>query len=227
MTPYISIDIETTGLDSQFCQVLEIGAVIENESWSGPVELLPQFHCYVIYDKIYGEPFALAMNAEILRRIANRKNEPNFWFLSPSEVGPALAHFVSQAGFDPKNLLAGGKNIAGFDVPFLEELPGFDKCINFKHRFVDPGMLYWQPEIDDCPPNTKLCMERAGRPGEVKHTAIEDAMEVIHLVRQKYYRTKGNLEIGPVTVRLPHLDHVPISNAPINGYEMRKLARTK
>ena len=36
---------------------------------------------------------------------------------------------------------------------------------------------------DTEPPNTKTCMERAGLPGDVAHTAVEDARVVIQLVR--------------------------------------------
>ena len=45
--PYVSIDIETTGLDPETCQTLEIGAVFDN--WTLPIRELPTFHCYVVH----------------------------------------------------------------------------------------------------------------------------------------------------------------------------------
>ena len=41
---YISIDIETTGLDPENCQILSIGAVIEDTLNQLPFEELPTFH---------------------------------------------------------------------------------------------------------------------------------------------------------------------------------------
>ena len=84
---------------------------------------------------------------------------------------------------DEKGLLAAGKNFASFDLQFLNQLPGFRKFIRFKHRFLDPAMLWWDPDLDDGPPDTKTCMERAGLAGEVAHTAIEDALVVVKLIR--------------------------------------------
>ena len=52
--PYVSIDIETTGLDPETCQILEIGAVFDN--WTLPIRDLPTFHCYVVHKQIVGSP---------------------------------------------------------------------------------------------------------------------------------------------------------------------------
>jgi len=67
--PYLSIDIETTGLDPETCQTLEIGAVFDN--WTLPIRQLPTFHCYVVHQQIIGTPFGLALNADILRRLSD------------------------------------------------------------------------------------------------------------------------------------------------------------
>ncbi len=54
------------------------------------------------------------------------------------------------------------------------------------HRAIDPGMLYWQPG-DFKVPSMATCMQRAGRGiAAVKHEALEDAREVIRLVRLKF-----------------------------------------
>jgi hypothetical protein len=67
-TPYVCIDLETTGLDDANCQILEFGAVIED--WVTPFEKLKSFRCYIYHDQIVGEPYALAMNAAILKKMA-------------------------------------------------------------------------------------------------------------------------------------------------------------
>lgn len=76
-----------------------------------------------------------------------------------------------------------GKNFASFDDKFLRMLPHFDEHIKYVHRVIDPAMLYWNPMVDQRPPDTKTCMERAGLKGEVTHTALGDALVVAKLIR--------------------------------------------
>ena len=44
---YVSIDIETTGLDPETCQTIQIGAGIEDTNNPLPIEDLPRFKCLV------------------------------------------------------------------------------------------------------------------------------------------------------------------------------------
>lgn len=183
--PYVSIDLETTGLNPETCQILEIGAIIDD--WVSPIEKLPRFHCYVIHKQIKGEPFALAMNAEILRLIANHEVHGHLQFLKPDQVGRQFAFWLAGNGIKGK-VLAAGKNFAGFDLPFLLKLSDYDcpfrDSVKFHHRCFDPGSMLFNPKLDlDGPPDTKTCMERCGIPGDVKHTALEDAEAVIKMIR--------------------------------------------
>ncbi len=75
-----------------------------------------------------------------------------------------------------------GKNYASFDDRFLQQLPGGEDLHRF-HRCIDPGMRYWNPRIDKVPPDTKTCLQRAGIDTEVQHEAIDDALDVIRLIR--------------------------------------------
>lgn len=94
---YLSIDLETTGLDARKHQVIEFGAVLDDLREQKSLELLPSFHAYILppsnldpdsphvgsggEGKNYlGDPFALQMNARILERIAKR--EPGYRYLS-------------------------------------------------------------------------------------------------------------------------------------------------
>lgn len=177
---YVSIDIETTGMDEEVCQVIEIGAVIED--WITPVEKLPTFHCYVVHEPIVGEPYALSMHEEILYKIAVRLS--GFDYLEPQEVGPTLKFWLEAHGFNTnKAIIPAGKNFSSFDRPRLYRLPGFNPGIKFFHRTIDPAMLFWDPLMDLEPPSTELCMMRAGLDPEVKHEAVEDARNVIRLIR--------------------------------------------
>jgi len=182
-TTYVSIDIETTGLNPENCQVLEIGAVIDDGTT--PIEDCLTFHCYVDHGLILGEPFAVSMHATILRRIAT--HEEGYTYLQPWEVATRFRDFLKGNGLDPENekVFVAGKNYAAFDARFLAKLTNWDKHIKPHHRILDPAALYWQPETDGVElPDTKTCMERAGISGEVAHTAVEDAQVVVRLIRQ-------------------------------------------
>ena len=183
-TPYISIDIETTGLDPSFCQILEVGAVFED--WKTPVNELPLFNYYVKYPTVIGEPYALSMphNVEILRAIATGKTDVRI--LNPYQVVHTLRRWLFQVGYTGgASFTPAGKNFGSFDLQFLKKLEGWNEHVKLRHRAIDPGMIYWDP-TDPTVPDMLTCMKRAGRAGVVTHTAEEDAREVIRLVRLKY-----------------------------------------
>lgn len=181
---FVSIDTETTGLEPSWCQVLEIAAIVADLEET-PVEKLPVFHCYVVHERIVGEPFALAMNAEILRTIATRNQTGAIGnFLYPWEVGPQFSGFLEKNGIDFRNCPAAGKNFASFDRQFLERLEDFRDFIKFKHRALDPALAFWDPVNDEWLPNTQLCLKRANMPPMLRHRAIDDAAEVVGLVRR-------------------------------------------
>jgi len=179
---YISIDIETTGLDPETCQILSIGAVIED--WETPVDKLPSFECYVDNGKITGSAYALSMHSKILRAIATKDTDVEI--LKPNCIAEEFEEWLSQHDLESceKRLTVAGKNFGSFDRQFLERLPYWQDLIHIEHRCIDPGSLYYRPDIDDGLPDTKTCMERAGIAGEVAHTALEDALVVVKLIRK-------------------------------------------
>lgn len=68
---YISCDIETSGLDPENCDILSIGAIIEDTGKKLPLEEIPKFHCGIIHHQIKGSPFALNMNMDLINNISN------------------------------------------------------------------------------------------------------------------------------------------------------------
>ena len=181
--PYVSLDIETTGLNPENCQVLEIGAVLDDGTT--PIEDCPTFHCYVDHCLILGESYALSMHPTILRRIATK--EEGYTYIQPWEVATRFRDFLKEHGLDSENekVFVAGKNYASFDARFLSKITSWDKHVQVHHRILDPAALYWEPEFDGAQlPDTKTCMERADIPGEVAHTAVEDARVVVHLIRK-------------------------------------------
>ncbi len=185
---FVSLDIETTGLDEETCQVIEIGAVIDD--WLNPLDSPPEFHAYVVHDTYQGEPYAMSLHSEIFRRIAIR--EEGFKYLTPSQAVFELHFFLShEGGYKTASHLKrtkskarfAGKNLGAFDMRFLRKLPKFKQTLRYHHRFLDPGMLFWNPLTDPVPPDTAECMKRAGIEGEVAHTALEDEKVVAKLIQ--------------------------------------------
>ena len=192
--PYVSIDTETTGLDPETCQVIEIGAVIDD--WTTPFSLLPKFRCYVDHGTFVGQPYALSMHASIFRAIAkgptlDEQHGKGGWMKGdgvpvyrPEIVTGVFINWLHCNGLHLRDekIIVAGKNYGSFDQQFLKRLPRFHH-VRIKHRYIDPGNLYYNPSIDDGPPDMKECMVRAGIEGEVSHTAVEDAMTVVKLIR--------------------------------------------
>jgi DNA polymerase III epsilon subunit-like protein len=174
----VSIDIETTGLDAETCQIIEFGAIL-NGPWD--TDLCPRFHCYVIHDVIKGEPFALAMHAKILQRIADRDNR--YRYLRTYNLIPTFRKWLVNNDCSGEIAIA-GKNFANFDLPFLRKI-AFWHTIKMNHRILDPSMLYWQPAVDGFElPDTATCARRAGINLKITHTALHDAEFVLELIRR-------------------------------------------
>ncbi len=199
-TPYVSIDLETSGTDEIYCQILEFGAVIDN--WHTPINELPRFHKYILpHDKIdgqpyiYGQPYALALNHEIIRKLAiesllhpdsEDSDDPavNTEICTEEALGAHFAAWLQGHDINPLKVTVAGKNFGSFDRQFLKQVHGFGNHVRFRHRAIDPAVFYWRPDIDDKLPDTKTCLERAGFNGRVAHTAVEDCVSVIQLVRR-------------------------------------------
>ena len=49
---YFSIDLETTGTDSEKDQILSIGVIFEDTSLKLPFEDIPKLHLYLLHDRI-------------------------------------------------------------------------------------------------------------------------------------------------------------------------------
>ncbi len=189
------VDLETTGLNPVHDQVLEIGMVIDDLVNQKPLDQLPKFGGVIYRERYSGHPFALAMNHKLLKAIA--ESDPTVNFYTDDNILSYMCEWL-YANWQPKNagdygsLNLGGKNVAGFDVPFLKTLLGIkqDEPLKIgpyrvKQRIVDPGMLYMHLE-DDCVPDLNTCLERAGIAKRTQHTAIDDCLLVAELVRKRY-----------------------------------------
>lgn len=82
-------------------------------------------------------------------------------------------------------IVASGKNLAGFDLPFLNfdgiKLNG---SVYSHQRVIDPtfGLIDWSE--DSVPPSLGDCKDRMGLSEVVAHGAVEDAWDVICVTRE-------------------------------------------
>jgi hypothetical protein len=225
---YLSIDIETTGLDSVFNQVLSIGAIIEDTENPLPFEQCPKFHVAILRDQIVGSIYAINMNADLIETInsyqtavdQDEKNDivnyTGMQFMKEEDVALAFYYFLYENGMSgwesfkmavnencwiekngkkypvigaikkPAVITVAGKNFGTFDKLFLERLPRWQQFIRIQQRIIDPSMYYINWKEDKNLPSLLTCKERAGIEGVVTHNAIEDAWDVIQLLRKQY-----------------------------------------
>lgn len=177
---YVSLDVETTGLNPETCQVIEIGAVCDDMSipWDEVKAREGAFHCIVHHDQIRGEPFALQMNVDILREMISEET------VRPEKVAGNFRNWLNLRGWGHRDrVLFAGKNFA-YDKSMLTKLPDWSRLIPSFHRNLDPAMLFLDPINDEVPPSLGECLKRMGASDSiVKHRAVDDAIDVVRLLR--------------------------------------------
>ena len=199
---YVSIDIETTGLDEFNCQTLSVAAIIEDTATKLPFSEIPKFHVAIRHKEIKGSTFAINMNAELIGYINDYNeaktqfqkdqlvNETGMQFVYEQEVAPMLYNFLLANGLGengkPITINAAGKNFGTFDRRFLNELPEMMNHVQFRSRVIDPAILFVDWNTDESLPSLNDCKRRAKIEGLVTHNALEDAWDVINVLRTNY-----------------------------------------
>lgn len=133
---YISMDIETTGLDENEDEILSIGAIIEDTENILPYEELPKFHVAIRHTNVRGSLYALNMNKELIETIVDyqtaetldEKNDLVHWtgmqFLHKEDVAESFFHFlyingISTEKLDNINMAQHCKIVDGHVVPAI------------------------------------------------------------------------------------------------------------
>jgi oligoribonuclease (3'-5' exoribonuclease) len=160
----VAFDIETTGLDPQKDQILQMAAVVFD-----PVNQisLGEFDTLVCHSRYEGDAFALQMNAGILKRLAKGEGH------SPSYAYHRLHSFLTD--HQALKSHAVGFNVGKFDLAFLRRIHiGPD---TFHHRTIELGSLLSQ---DGLPVSSKeATVNCLGR--EVTHDALQDCRDAAEL----------------------------------------------
>jgi hypothetical protein len=212
---YVSIDIETSGLDHEKNCVLSIGAIIEDTQKKLPYEECPKFNAVILQREIVGSPRALTMNKGLIAMIGeylegndetrfNMDTILNYSFYEKEDVVKKFYEFLWVNGYGeavpnqllvtskidsnskPITLNVAGKNFGTFDKLFLQQLPWWQKLIRTRQRVLDPAILCVDWYKDNSLPSLTTCKERTNISGEVTHDALEDAWDVIQVLRKFY-----------------------------------------
>jgi oligoribonuclease len=197
---YISIDLETTGLDARGCQILEFAAIIDDTNCQLSFEDSPKIHRILKepHDGFRGCAFALAMNQRIFRMLCGQEELPEgCTIIDHHALSESFLTWAALFGLGGKMNVA-GKNFAGFDKKFLDDNSKiWDQFLH--HRCIDVGSMWVDWEVDEELPNLTLSLERAtgDKPTEL-HSALGDCWDVIKCVRADVARKKtlASLERG-------------------------------
>lgn len=210
---YVSIDIETSGLDPEKNCVLSIGAIIEDTEKKLPFEECPKFNAIILQKEIVGSPRAITMNKKIIGMIGdylegddetkqNYQTHSEYQFLEKDEVIKQFFLFLVDntdlhdewvkgdkdvnTKSRPITINVAGKNFGTFDKLFLQQLPWWQKLIRTRQRVLDPAILCVDWMNDKSLPSLTQCKERTNIDGIVTHNALEDAWDVIQVLRKFY-----------------------------------------
>lgn len=202
---YISIDLETTGVDPNADQILEFGAIIEDTERQLSYNDIPKFAALVRHKRIFGSPIALEMNARIIKIFSDYDKIPSYQqserdsykkenkIVEPHELVPLFYSFVSEHYFkspvrfrpeaQPLKFTVAGKTFDAFDRNFLGNYADYNRYLSMQKRGIEPAHYFVDWKMDTELPSMAICKERAGINGNVAHIALSDAWDVVKLLR--------------------------------------------
>lgn len=170
---YAAIDIETTGLNPNMDQILEIAVVVWKDM--RPVMEQPFFHRTIYHERINGSPFALTLNTELIAKIASGEGD------SLSDCFPALERFLTKHQTTSETKYhAVGFNVGQFDMNFLRRNIQFPGQL-FSHRCLEVGSMFATLEGIPASSDFQAHEEIEGKP----HQALYDARLALSLARLK------------------------------------------
>jgi DNA polymerase III alpha subunit (gram-positive type) len=115
------------------------------------------------------------------------KKYPNIIGLkSHVRVKNGITYPVFTSDIKPITINVAGKNFGTFDKLFLNQLPWFKKLIITRQRTIDPAILFCDFNEDETLPSLSECKKRLGVSDVVTHNALDDAWDVIQLMRKFY-----------------------------------------
>ena len=186
---YVSLDVETTGMNRRDDQLLMLSMIAtDSEDFVSDIDGLPSLTVAIAYERISftGESFPIVNTLGFMKVYMDMLKNGNTYTLD--NVHYPIENFLELNGFDlSKGITVAGKNVARFDMPFLEKISPL--AVQFKDRMCDPAILYALPG-DSAIPDMKTCCERAGvvYDAEKAHHPLYDAQLVVMLLRKHFSR---------------------------------------
>lgn len=191
--PYISLDIETTGLN-EADHVLQIAMIYDD--LKTPIDNLERVSFFVdSSSRLYSHFLsyeALSINGWIFDALAG-KTKAKYPIL---QVEAAVKQFqdtlVSWGARQTNAIVFAGKNVGTFDMKLLRSNGFLDddvlakRGITISHRTLDVGALYF-PDFGYVPTSGEVNQLIGRKP--VTHDALNDALDVVCAIRTKLKMT--------------------------------------
>jgi oligoribonuclease (3'-5' exoribonuclease) len=208
---FISLDLETTGLNPSTDQIIQFAAIMVDTEQ--PMEMWPAINLLVHHERYAGEAFALQMNQKILHKIATAKdfdfvvgNSPQAGFMLGSSPFPEPKHvyveslWLTYSSFihhytnipisRQKNVYA-GFNIGCFDMQFL--FNHISQSWGNHHRYLEVSPLYMgmKKNNNKVPSSSEVVRDLLGE--EVSHDALQDALQAAKCAKiiLDYYKERN------------------------------------
>ena len=192
LLPYISIDLETTGLDLERSQILQIAAVYDDGK--SPIAELPRFNVFINEPITYAELGALVLHAKsgLFSRIqeANKKGESKKLSQGIDDFLKFLDdHRNPREGGGKYKVNLAGKNAGTYDIPILKNWMNYAQGLYFKDliycSIIDAGSIYFR-DFGRIPSLGEILKHIQAAKTEVTHDAMEDALDVVIAIRHRF-----------------------------------------
>ena len=111
---------------------------------------------------------------------------PDFDYMQMVEVVNGKTYPALTTKMKPFHLNVAGKNFHSGDQTYIERLPRWKQIFRIRSLHIDPTILFVDWKNDEHMPSLSKCKERAKIDGIVTHDALEDAWDVVQLLRTQY-----------------------------------------
>jgi hypothetical protein len=207
--PYVSLDVETTGLDPVNDTLLSIGMVFDDGRPDTKIDMMPKVHLGIRLDEMPpGNDYALNLNKDLISYLMGNveNNEAHDILRKDLQVGSKgdtlgeVMHFIDHAnkivkdwdeanGVDrPENIQLLTKNGEKLDIPFMTNFFANGTTVKtdwfrnlISHRGMDVGPMY-VPRYGKNVSLSQINKDLGIRP--VTHNALQDAIDNVKALRE-------------------------------------------